>query len=42
MESSRRDLFIDIDIDRLIFKDNQIQFYLCFTLPKTGMHLKQD
>ena len=45
MESSRRDLFIDMVVDRSIFKSNQITLSPCFTfvtgigigLPKTGI-----
>jgi len=43
MKNSRRDLFIDMAVDRFIFKDNQITFFPCFDLhtsvlglPKTG------
>jgi len=37
MESSRRDLFIDMAVDRFSFKNNQITLFLCFTsIPKTG------
>ena len=47
MESSRRDLFIDMFAQRFIFKNNQITLYPCFTfipkigveLPKTGVEL---
>jgi len=45
MESSRRDLFIDMAVDRFIFKNNQITLYPCSTfmtkigvgLPKPGV-----
>jgi len=37
MESYRRDLFIDMVVDRSIFKNNQITLHPCLTLiPKTG------
>jgi len=40
MESSRRDLFIDMVADSFIFKNNQIMNYLCFIfIPKTGVGL---
>ena len=40
MESSRRDLFIDMVFDRLNFKNNQITLSPCFTfIPKTGVGL---
>jgi len=32
MESSQRDLFIDVVVDRFILKNNQITLSLCFTL----------
>jgi len=38
MESSRRDLFIDMAVDRFIFKIKQISPCFTFT-PKTGMAL---
>jgi len=39
MESSRRDLFIDM-VDRFIFKNNQITLYPCFTFTtKIGVGL---
>jgi len=42
MESSRRDLSIDMVVDRFIFKNNQITLSLCFTfIPTTGVELKQ-
>jgi len=45
MESSQRDLFIDIVVDRFIFKNNQRKLFPRFTpvakkgvgLPKTGV-----
>jgi len=39
MESSRRDLYlIDVVVDRLIFKSNQITLSPCFNfIPKTGV-----
>jgi len=37
MESSRRDLFIDMVVDRFIFRNNQVALSPCFTL--TGMKL---
>ena len=45
MESSRRDLFIDIVVDRFIFKNSQITLFPCSAfipttgdrLPKTGV-----
>ena len=38
MESSRRDIFIDMDVDRFIFTNIQITLYPWFTfLPKTGV-----
>jgi len=41
MESSRRDLFIDMVV-RFIFKNNQITLFPCFTLtPKTGVRLRK-
>jgi len=40
MESSRRDLFIDMVIDMFIFKNNQIALFPCFTfIPKAGVGL---
>jgi len=40
MESSRRDLFIDMIVDRFIFKNNQISLSLCYTYkPTTGVGL---
>ena len=40
MESCRRDLFIDMDVDRLIFKNNKITVYPCFIfIPKLGYYL---
>jgi len=41
MESSQRDLFIDLVVNRFIFKDSQITLSPCFAfipegLPKTG------
>jgi len=40
MESSRRDLFIDMVVHRFIFKNNQITLSLCFeVIPKTGVGL---
>ena len=40
MESSQRDLFIDMIVDRLIFKNNIITLPSCFTfIPKTGVEL---
>ena len=40
MESSRRDLLIDMVVDRFIFKNNQITPSHCFTfVPKTGVGL---
>jgi len=39
-ESSRRDLFIYVIVERFIFKRNQITLSPCFTfIPKTGVHL---
>jgi len=32
MESSRRDLFIGMAVDRFVFKNNQITFFPYFTL----------
>jgi len=38
MESSQRDLFIDMVVDRFIFKNNQITVYPCFIfIPKTEL-----
>jgi len=45
MESSRRDLFIGMVVDRFIFKNNQMTLFPCSTfipktrtgLPKTGV-----
>jgi len=40
MESSRRDLFIDVVVDRFIFKTKQITLSPCFTsMAKTGVEL---
>jgi len=40
MESSRRDLFIDMVVDRFIFKNNQITLSPCFAfIPRTGVRL---
>jgi len=40
IESSRRDLFIDIPADRFTYKNNQITLLSCFTfIPETGMEL---
>ena len=37
MESSRGNLFIDMVVDRFIFKNKQISHSPCFTfIPKTG------
>jgi len=42
MESSRRDLFIDMVVDRFIFKNNQITLSPCFTFtPKTRTGLPE-
>ena len=41
MESSRLDLFIDMVVDRFIFKNNQITHSYCFTFqPKVCDYLK--
>jgi len=38
MESSRQDLFIDVVVDRFIFKNNQVTFFPCFNVvPKTDV-----
>jgi len=43
MESSRRDLFINMVVDRFIFKNNQMTLSPCFTfIPKTGMGLPKS
>jgi len=40
MENSRRDLFIDMVVDRFISKNNQITLYRCITfISKTGVGL---
>jgi len=39
MESSLRDLFIDMVVDRFIFKNDRLALFSCFTLPKTGVGL---
>jgi len=40
MESSRRDLFIDMVFDRFIINNNQITLFPCFAfIPKTGVGL---
>jgi len=40
MESSGRDLVIDIVVDRFLFKNTQITFSFCFTFtPETGVRL---
>jgi len=40
MESSRKDLFIDMVVERFILKNNQITLLPCFTfIPKTGVGL---
>jgi len=40
IESSRRDLFFDMAVDRFVLKNNQITLSPCFTLiPKTGVGL---
>jgi len=40
MESSRRDLFIGMVVDRFIFKNNQITLSPCFTfIPKNSVGL---
>jgi len=40
MENSQRDLFIDMVVERFIFKNNLIMLSLCFTFtPKTGVEL---
>jgi len=40
MESSRRDLFIDMIVDRFNFKSNQITLSPCSTFtPETGLGL---
>jgi len=46
IESSRRDLFIDMVVDRLFFKNNQITLSPCFSgtfmytyIPKSGVGL---
>jgi len=42
MKRSRRELSIDMVIDRFISKNNQITVFPCFTfIPKTGMGLSQ-
>jgi len=42
MESSRRDLFIDMIVDRFIFKNNQFTLCPCLTfIPKTGVGLSK-
>ena len=42
MESSPRDSFIDMVVDRFIFKSNQITLSPCFTfIPKTGVGLHE-
>jgi len=41
MESSRRDLYTDMVVDRFIFKNNQIRLIPSFTfVPKTGVGLR--
>ena len=38
MKCSREELFIDMAVDRFLFKCIQITLFLCFTIiPKTGM-----
>ena len=38
MQSSRQDLFIDMAVDRFIFKNNRVTLCPCFTfIPKTGL-----
>jgi len=40
MESSRRDLFTDMVVDRFIFKNNEVTFYPCSTsILETGLGL---
>jgi len=40
MESSRRDLIIDMIVDRFIFKNTVITLFPCFTfIPLTGLGL---
>jgi len=40
MESSRRDLIIDMAVDKFIFKNNQITLCPCFNfILKTGVRL---
>ena len=41
MEGSRRNLFIDMIVDRFIFNNNQITLSPCFTLKHTWDYLKQ-
>jgi len=42
MASSRRDLFIDVIVDRFILKNNLITLSSCFTfIPKTGVGLHE-
>ena len=42
MKSSRRDLFIDIVVDRLISKNNLITLFPHVFIPNTGMGLDRD
>jgi len=37
MESSQRDVFIDMIVDRFIFKNNRITLSPCFSLAKPGV-----
>jgi len=39
MESSRRDLFIDMAVDRFVFKNNPITLAPCFTFIPIGVGL---
>jgi len=39
MKRSRWELSINMVIDRFVFKNNQITFFPCFTLPETGIEL---
>jgi len=41
MESSRQDLFIDMVVNRYIFKNNQIKALLLTFIPKTDMGLPE-